>query len=81
MLYAVSYSAARVGKLEKAADYGERIRLREPHNTRYLLNLARIYAAMGNHKRSAGFLEQVLEAEPDNEKALKLQEQLKKART
>ncbi|MCB1137455.1 MAG: SpoIIE family protein phosphatase [Leptospiraceae bacterium] len=76
MLYAVSYCAARCGELEKAADYGERIRLREPHNSRYLLNLARIYATKGNRSRAESFLEQVLDSEPDNEKALKLKEQL-----
>lgn len=76
MLYAVSHCAARMGQLDKAADYGERIRLREPHNDRYLINLARIYAAKGNASRAEGFLEQVLEAEPEHEKALSLKGKL-----
>jgi tetratricopeptide (TPR) repeat protein len=55
MLFAVSYCAGRVGQLELAADYGERIRLREPHNTRFLFNLARVYAGQGNPGRASGF--------------------------
>ena len=77
LLYVVSYCASRTGKLDQAADFGERVRLREPNNIRFLLNLARIYHALGALSRAHDMVAKALAMEPENQRAKKLAAHLK----
>ena len=51
-----SYLNKRLKKYEKAAEEGERVRLREPENIRNLLNLIDIYQRLGNMEKSKKLL-------------------------
>lgn len=76
MLFAVSVAAAKSGDLIKATDYGERVRLRDPENTRFLVHLARVYASRSVYGRAGNLIDEVMEVDPQNEKARQLRDQL-----
>ena len=68
-LFLASFCYKKIGKLEESADFGERVRLREPDNIKNLLHLGDLYARKKNFKRARGMVADILEREPDHEKA------------
>ncbi len=69
MLYLTSVCYRKCNRLESAADYGERVRLRDHGHVRNLVNLGRIYAKMRLFGRAETMLERALEHEPGHAKA------------
>ena len=79
-LFLLSYSLRKLGRIGEAADYGERVRLREPDHVPNLMNLARCYVRLGNPKRAQQMAEHALSREPENEALQRLCNQLEQAR-
>lgn len=50
-IYAASVCLRKQGRLQEAADEGERLHLRNPTNTRYAENLEKIYSEMNTQRR------------------------------
>ncbi|MBI3394769.1 MAG: SpoIIE family protein phosphatase [Spirochaetia bacterium] len=71
-LYYTSYLLKRAGQNPRAADFGERCRLREPLLVHNLVNLADIYRRMNNTERAEMLARKALKIEPDNSKAAAL---------
>ncbi len=71
-LYLNSFLKKKAGKLNEAAELGERHRIRNPFNVLNLVNLADIYRLLGNSERSRKMTERALIIEPENEKAKRL---------
>lgn len=76
IMYLAAVLQRRLGVMEEAIDFGERVRLRNPDHARNLINLARAHAQVGNHKRCGKIVQEVLVLEPDNSFALRLKKQL-----
>ena len=76
VVYIASVCFRKAGDLGKAADLGERVRLRSPRVVKNLLNLARIYASLGNTDRAEMLADDVLSIDHDNGSATKLKAQL-----
>jgi tetratricopeptide (TPR) repeat protein len=74
------YDAALMLKLSRdfirAADFGERCRLRDPEHLKNLLNLADVYRGLKHYDRSEAVLGRVLAREPENPEALLLKQAL-----
>ncbi|HMY68598.1 MAG TPA: SpoIIE family protein phosphatase [Leptospiraceae bacterium] len=68
-LFAAAKSLKLSGDLEAAADFGERLRLRDVNNIPNLYNLAEIYRMTGNLKRAESVLSEILMISPEEEKA------------
>lgn len=68
------------GKLNLAADVGERLFLRHQTNPRNLLNLGRIYLQMHVFGRSENMIERLLGIEPENDEAARLKIELAQAK-
>ncbi len=71
-LYYASHVFKKTGDLSKAADYGERCRLRLPLMIPNLVNLADVYRKMGNFSRAEMLVGRVMEASPGNARAAAL---------
>lgn len=78
ILYVASYSARKAGQFQKALDFGERLRLREPDHFKNLMNLAQIYIAMKNQERAMTIIQAALHLEPENEAVLRIRDMLRK---
>ena len=76
VVYIASVCFRKAGDLRRAADLGERVRLRSPRAVKNLLNLARIYASLGNANRAEMLLDDALAIDHDNVSATKLKTQL-----
>ncbi len=76
VVYIASVCFRKAGDLRRAADLGERVRLRAPRAVKNLLNLARVYAALGNHSRAEMLADDALNIDHDNGPATKLKTQL-----
>lgn len=77
LLFATSYALKKnagrsIAAMNRAADFGERCRLREPRHVRNLVNLADIYRILGNKTRARAMIDKVLQIEPENARALQL---------
>ncbi|MCB1173083.1 MAG: SpoIIE family protein phosphatase [Leptospiraceae bacterium] len=72
MIYRTSLILKRIRNLEGAADLAERIRLRQPTNTRNLIHLADIYISLSNWRRARKIISTALELESENPKALRV---------
>lgn len=68
-LYVTSYAYARSGETKKAVEFAERCRLRDPSMVRNLMHLARIYRAGKNEEAAQKVLREVLDVDPNHEKA------------
>jgi len=77
-LYLASYSAKKTGNLQDAADYGERLRLRDRNLQRNLLNLADVYLLMKENNRAMKMTREVLEINPEHKVAKRVYEKLVK---
>lgn len=75
-LYVASYVAKKIKDLHRAADLGERLRLRNPGIYRNLVNLAEIYLESGHYKRARELAEQAAYLEPEATKAKELLEKM-----
>ncbi|MBL8021218.1 MAG: SpoIIE family protein phosphatase [Leptospirales bacterium] len=78
-VYIASYCLKKVRKYDRAADFGERVKLRNPRHIKNLINLAEVYARMGNTNRAEALLDAALAIEPDNANAKRRLEQLRRA--
>ncbi|EMY77338.1 stage II sporulation protein E [Leptospira weilii serovar Ranarum str. ICFT] len=78
ILYIASNAARKAGSFQKALDFGERLKLREPTHIRNLVNLAQIYIALKNYNRAMEMVEIALSVDPKHEIILKIQEVLRK---
>ncbi len=74
MLYLVSYCLKKLKKYESALDYAERLKIREPSNILYMLNLAEIHLVMGNTHKAQEIADCIRNIEVDNDKLLLLDE-------
>lgn len=77
-LYLASYSAKKTGNLQDAADYGERLRLRDRKLQRNLLNLAEVYLLLEEKNRAMKMTREVLELNPEHKVAKRVYEKLLK---
>ena len=68
------------GKLNLAADVGERLFLRHQSNAKNLLNLGRIYLQMHVFGRSENMIERLLGIDPENDEAARLKIELAQAK-
>lgn len=75
-VYLASFCYKKLKNLDKAVDLGERIRLREPHLIKNLLNLADVYSLQDNFTRAETILKQVFEHDPENEVARRVQKRI-----
>lgn len=76
VVYIASVCFRKAGDLDRAADLGERVRLRSPRAVKNLLNLAKIYASLNNLSRAEMLADDVLQLDPDNTPATKIKMQL-----
>lgn len=76
MIYLASILYKRLRDLEQAADFGERVRMRQPNDADNLVNLADIYHHIGIKKRAIRMLDRALESDPQNRQGLRLKQQL-----
>lgn len=76
-IYYASMAFKKTRQLERAADLGERVRLRSPHIVENLLNLGDVYRLLGNIPRAQMMLELALEQSPNDPSAIKLQNALR----
>ncbi len=77
-LFTAAYCFKKAGDLSRAADFGERLRLRMPRDFRNLVNLAEIYAALGNHERALRIIDDALAIEPDHSKTIRKRDAIEK---
>ena len=75
-LYVVSNSLRLAERFEEAADFGERLLLREPSNVLNLLNLADIYKSLEKTKRALNLVDKALQLEPESPQAANLRDQI-----
>ncbi|EQA43829.1 SpoIIE-like protein phosphatase domain protein [Leptospira broomii serovar Hurstbridge str. 5399] len=77
MLYFASFMLRKSGKIERAADLGERLRLREPNHVKNLLNLSRIYLVLKKYDSALAIAMEAFELDSKNERIAKLLDLLK----
>ena len=75
-VYLASYCHKMQGNLVKATDLGERLRLRDPHLVKNLINLSDIYALQKNFDRADKLIDQAIELDPENKKAADIKKAL-----
>jgi tetratricopeptide (TPR) repeat protein len=77
MLYLVSYCQKKLKKYESALDYAERLKIRDPNNILYMVNLAEIHLVMGNTHKAQEIADHIRTIEEDNDKLLLLEEAIR----
>jgi HAMP domain-containing protein len=75
-LFMLSYFNKKIGDLVKAAEIGERLRIRNPRYVKNLINLVDIYLKAKNNQRAEQLLFEALKLEYDNPELLKYKEML-----
>jgi tetratricopeptide (TPR) repeat protein len=75
-LYQISRAFREWGKKAEAADFGERLLLRDPKHIRNILHLAEVHMELGIFARAKTIIEKVLQLEPTNEEAKKIADKL-----
>jgi HAMP domain-containing protein/serine phosphatase RsbU (regulator of sigma subunit) len=73
-----SYTLKMNREFEEAIDLAERVKLREPNNTKNLIHLADLYAVVGKFERASKLLKKASTLDPDNKKIPMLQEVIEK---
>lgn len=76
ILFLLFYSMKKTGNFQKAIELGEKIRLRDPYNNINLLQLADVYRHIHHPQRAQQLIHDILETDPENEKAHILQKHL-----
>lgn len=74
MLYLVSYCHKKLKRYESALDYAERLKIREPNNILYMVNLAEIHLVMGNTHKAQEIADYLRTIDADNDKLFLLEE-------
>lgn len=69
-IYRTSTCFKTLGDFNKAEEYANRLRLRNPHNNKYLLNLIDIYIHTNKKGKARKLLKRILETEPENRVAI-----------
>jgi tetratricopeptide (TPR) repeat protein len=72
----ISNAYKEINNFEKAIEFGERVRLREPKNLTNLINLIQSYNGDQKPGRAKTILKACLKAKPDDERLLKLREEI-----
>ncbi|TGK18990.1 HAMP domain-containing protein [Leptospira fluminis] len=80
MLYFISYTLKKCREFERAADFGERLRLRNPLHFKNLLNLSGIYMALNNRTKAESIANDAFSIDPENLKVNSFLETLKRRR-
>ncbi len=75
-LYAAAYCLRKTGDYARAADLGERLRLREPENVRNLRNLAVIHLATGHVERAREIVGEVQKIDSSDRVARQILERI-----
>ena len=78
MLYKASVCLKMNHEFEEAIELAERLKLRDPHNVRYLTHLADMYAYTKNYPRSGKLINRILIIDPENKGANKIKERIEK---
>ncbi|MDZ4727167.1 MAG: SpoIIE family protein phosphatase [Leptospira sp.] len=78
IMYVTAFCARKVADLKTAIDFGERVRLRDPHHVKNLLNLGQTYLAEKNYVRAEIILSSALMIDPQNSSLLRLLEHIRK---
>lgn len=73
-LYLASYTLKMSSEFDAAAEFGERLRLRDRKRIKNLINLADIHSLRNNFKRASYIVSEALVLDPDNDKAMKLEQ-------
>lgn len=68
LIFLASYAGKLAGHFQTATDLGERVRLRNPHLLKNLLNLADLYLRLRNLKKAGYILRDLEELAPDNKR-------------
>lgn len=79
LVYVASYCFKKIKNYARAADFGERVKLRNPRYVKNLINLAEVYARLGNRPRAEALLDSALALDPENPRALKWRETIRNA--
>lgn len=74
-LFILARAYRHTGEFEKSLEYSERLRLRQPQHIRNLIILAENHMKLGNSKRSLQICSEILDLEPENQKAQYMQSQ------
>ncbi len=77
-VYVASYCFKKTGNFRKAADFGERVRLRKPDHIKNLLNLGDVYFLLKNYNRATELFTRVLDLDPANQLASRAMAKLEK---
>lgn len=80
MIYLLSFCFKRLKKYENALDYAERLKMREPSNSVYLIHLAELYILIGNFIKAEEAIQSLQKVDPENEKIALLEEELNSKR-
>ncbi|TGK08765.1 HAMP domain-containing protein [Leptospira fletcheri] len=80
MLYFISYTLKKCREFERAADFGERLRLRNPSHFKNLLNLSGIYMALNDPNKAEAIANDAFSIDPENLKVNSFLETLKRRR-
>jgi hypothetical protein len=73
MIYLTSYCMKKLKKYDSAIDYAERLKIRDPRNVIYMINLAEINLALGNITKAQEIADFIRTIEEDNPKLLLLE--------
>lgn len=68
-IFLFSYCLKKTKQLKRAADMGERVRIRKPENISNLINLSEVYLRLKNRKRAKILIEEVLKMDAGNKRA------------
>ncbi|HMV42555.1 MAG TPA: SpoIIE family protein phosphatase [Leptospiraceae bacterium] len=79
VIYYLSYSFRKDKQFLQAIEEGERVRIRNPHHSKNLINLARSYASLGNFSRAKEIILLAIQINPEDLKSIRLQMQIEKA--
>ncbi|MCB1145666.1 MAG: SpoIIE family protein phosphatase, partial [Leptospiraceae bacterium] len=79
LVYIASYCFKMIGDFQKAIDFGERVRLRDPHMIRNLKNLADVYHLDQKSGRARAIVEMGLKTEPEDASLLKMLDKIGQA--
>lgn len=72
LLYEISLAFTLIKEYEKAIDFGERVKLRNPKKLENLLNLIKLYQIVGNFTRAKTIIELGLKFYPDDKTLSKI---------
>ncbi|MCP5494393.1 MAG: SpoIIE family protein phosphatase [Leptospiraceae bacterium] len=65
-----------IKEYNKAAQIGEKLKLREPKNSKYLINLIEIYISLENFTRANKLFQDAMEIDPKNPELIAIQNEL-----